>query len=163
MKHVLKKTAAGLLIAGMIATANAQAPSGQASMEVNQKIMAELMQELPAEKMADSGFVMDKMIEKMKANLPELKAASQKDCVAIYGDAKSDACSCVTEKTDYNEVFDLMKKQAANPSDASLSADLEKLAKKGEEQSLACGFSKEEIDAATQKAMEAAQQAAPQK
>lgn len=161
MKNVFKTALAVVIAGGMMMSASAQEMAGQASMEVNQKIMEAVMQDMPADKMGDAAFMVNKMIDEMKKNLPELKAASQKDCVVVYGEAKSDACSCITDKTDYNEVFDLMKKQAANPSDSALAADLEKMAKKGEELSLSCGLTKEEIDAATAKAMEAMQQAAP--
>lgn len=160
MKHVLKSTLAGLVMAGVMATASAQTggATGQASMEVNQKIMEAVMKDIPADKMADANFMIEKMIGAMKENLPELKAAAAKDCVAVYGEARKEACDCATEKTDYNDVFEMMKKQAANPNDSALVAELEKMSKKGEEISLSCGFTKEEIAEASKKTAEALQQ-----
>lgn len=159
MKNVLKSTLAAVWMGGMMMSASAQdMMAGQASMEINEKIINTVMKDVPADKMTDTAFIVNKMIDEMKKNLPELKAASQKDCIAVYGEAKSEGCSCMTDKTDYNDVFDMMKKQAANPSDPT---HFEKMAKKGEDLLLSCGFTKEEIDAATAKVMEAMQQAAP--
>lgn len=163
MKSLLKHTFATLALAGLMSAAHAQDPlaAGAASVEINQKIMQEVFASIPQDKMGDANYVIDKMIEKMEENLPALKEAGQKDCVALYGEAKAEACACVQDKTNYNEIFDIMKKQATNPqSDMS---ELENIAKKGEETSLACGFTAEDIALAQKKAQEIMQQAAPVK
>lgn len=162
MKVLMKTTLAGLMAAGMMASAFAQDATalGQASMEVNMKIMQEVMSEVPQDKMADAAFVVDKTIAKMQANISALKDAAAKDCVVIYGEDKKDACNCAAEKTDYDEVFALMKKQATDPS-ANLTEEAKAMAEKGEKNSLACGFTKAEIDAANEKVMKMMQESMP--
>lgn len=161
MKGLMKTTLAGLMLAGMMASASAQdAMPGQASMEINMKIMQEVMTEVPQDKMMDANFVIEKTIEKMKANVSALKDAAEQDCVAIHGDAKAKACKCAADKTDYEEVFALMKKQAADPAQ-NLEADTKALAEKGEKNSIDCGFTKAEIDAANEKVMKMMQESMP--
>ena len=161
MKSMMKKTLATLTLTALMAGAHAQDPmtSGQASMEVSQKIMEEVMSKLDQSKMADPEYLVGQMIDGMKAHLPELKEAGKTDCVALYGEAKADACSCVSDKTDYDEIFAMMKKQASNPQLDN--AEIEKMAKKGEELSLSCGFTAEDIATAQKEAQKMLQQAAP--
>ncbi|MDO5091264.1 MAG: hypothetical protein Q4D61_06920 [Cardiobacteriaceae bacterium] len=160
MKGFMQTTLAALMLSGMI-SANAQdAMPGQASMEINMKIMQEVMTDIPQDKMADAAFVIDKTIAKMKDNIPALKEAAAKDCVALHGDAKADACKCAAEKTDYDEVFAMMKKQATSP-ETNLTEEAQKLAAKAEENTIACGFTKAEIDAANEKAMQMMQESMP--
>ena len=118
------------------------------------------MTEVPQDKMMDANFVIEKTIEKMKANVSALKDAAEQDCVAIHGDAKAKACKCAADKTDYEEVFALMKKQAADPAQ-NLEADTKALAEKGEKNSIDCGFTKAEIDAANEKVMKMMQESMP--
>lgn len=163
MKGLMKKTLAGLMLAGVMTSAVADnAMPGQASMEINMKIMEEVMAEIPADKMSDANLMTEKMIEKMKANEAALKEAAKKDCVAIYGEAKTSECECSVDKTDYDEVFEMMKKQAANPTQ-NLEAEMKAMAEKGEKNTLACGFTKAEIDEANAKAMKMMQDSAPKK
>lgn len=131
--------------------------AGAVSTAFSEKVMNEIMAETPAEQLTDMKVVMDKMIEKMRANLDEMKKASIEDCVANYGEAKKAACECVSEKTDYEEQFDFMKKVAGGDQKV-IAEETQKVMEKGMKTANSCGISEEEIKAAMEKAMKAAQQ-----
>lgn len=161
MKRIMKKALTGLMLASIMIAASAQdAMPGQASAAFNQKISAELMAELPQDKISDIRFVTEKTIEKMRANIAGLKEAAVKDCIAINGEAKVQACQCAAEKTNYEEVFAIIRKQVENPA-ADFAEDARILAEKGQQLSLACGFTQAEIDAANAKVMKMMQGSAP--
>ncbi|PIE82655.1 MAG: hypothetical protein CSA10_00155 [Cardiobacteriales bacterium] len=160
MKTLMKSTLAGLMFAGVMMTTSAQdmTMTGKATMELMQKITQELMTEIPADKMTDQQFMAEKMMDKMSEHIDEIKEASKTDCVAVYGEEKADACACIADKTDYDESFELTKKQMANPTQ-DLSADMKALQEKAEKTTLDCGFTQEEIDASKAKMLEMMQQA----
>ena len=96
-----------------------------------------------------------KMIEKMRANLDDMKKAGTEDCAELYGQDSASKCQCVTDKTDYEAVFALMEKQMANPQ-AQQTEDTKALEAKTEENYKACGLDFKVMKDATEKAMKEA-------
>lgn len=150
MLKTFKSSLLGLMLVG--AAASAQMNAGAAATAFSEKIMAEIAAETPAEQLGDMNVLMDKMIEKMRANMDEMKAASTTDCVTNYGEAKKEACSCISEKTDYEKQFDFMKK-AASGDQGVIAAEAQKVMEEALKTASACGISEEEIKAAIEKAM----------
>ena len=117
MKKLMQTSLAAMLLAGIALTATAQnAGLGKKSQEIGLKIGQEVMQEV----MKEGGkptpeSVAKKMVEKMRANLDDIKKAGTEDCTTLYGADKASNCQCVTDKTDYEAVFNLMEKQMADP------------------------------------------------
>ena len=95
------------------------------------------------------------MIEKMRANLDDMKKAGTEDCAELYGQDSASKCQCVTDKTDYEAVFALMEKQMANPQ-AQQTEDTKALEAKTEENYKACGLDFKVMKDATEKAMKEA-------
>lgn len=151
MKNLFKASLLALLMTG--SAAYAQVNAGAASTAFSEKIMGEIMAETPAEQLTDLNVIMDKMIEKMRANLDEMKAAAVTDCVTNYG--KEDACKCVSDKTDYEKQFDFMKKVAGGDQNVIVE-ETQKVMEEAMATAKSCGISEEEIKAAMEKAMQAA-------
>ena len=142
MKVLMKSALAGLLFAGMTMTASAQAVGGSASQKLGEKIATEIMQEMMTEaqssgKQPSPEDFSKKLIEKMRANLDEMKKGSTEDCVEVYGKDKASNCQCVTDKTDFESIFALMEKQMANPQ-TEMTAEMTAQEKKNEEAYKAC-------------------------
>ena len=157
MKVLMKSALAGLLFAGMTMTASAQAVGGNASQKLGEKIATEIMQEMMTEaqssgKQPSPEDFSKKLIEKMRANLDEMKKGSTEDCVEVYGKDKASNCQCVTDKTDYEAVFALMEKQMANPQ-AQPGEELKALEAKTEENYKVCDLDIKVMKDATEKAM----------
>ena len=113
MKKLMQTSLAAMLLAGVVLTASAQATTGKKSKEIGQKIGNEVMEEVMKEaqssgKAPSADVVGKKMIEKMRANLDDLKKAGTEDCTELYGQDKASNCQCVTQKTDYDVVFAMM-------------------------------------------------------
>ena len=90
MKVLMKSALAGLLLAGMTMTASAQAVGGKTSQKLGEKIANEIMQEMMTEaqssgKQPSAEDFGKKLVEKMRANLDEMKKGSTEDCVELYG------------------------------------------------------------------------------
>ncbi|MDO4643392.1 MAG: hypothetical protein Q4A74_06080 [Cardiobacteriaceae bacterium] len=135
MKNMMKKSVVSLLLLGAMTVVSAQdIGSGKASQELGKKIAMEVMQEIQTEA-SKSGqqptpeYFGKQLIVKMREHLDEMKAAGAEDCVELYGKEKSENCSCVTGKTDYEEVFGLMEKSMADPKN-DMKAESEALEKK---------------------------------
>ena len=111
MKKLMQTSLAAMLLAGIALTATAQnAGLGKKSQEIGLKIGQEVMQEV----MKEGGkptpeSVAKKMVEKMRANLDDIKKAGTEDCTTLYGNDKASNCQCVTDKTDYEGVFSMME------------------------------------------------------
>ena len=160
MKVLMKSALAGLLFAGMTMTASAQAVGGSASQKLGEKIATEIMQEMMTEaqssgKQPSPEDFSKKLIEKMRANLDEMKKGSTEDCVEVYGKDKASNCQCVTDKTDFESIFALMEKQMANPQ-AQQTEDTKALEAKTEENYKACGLDFKVMKDATEKTMKEA-------
>ena len=156
MKKLMQTSLAAMLLAGIALTATAQnAGLGKKSQELGQKIGLEVMQEV----MKDGGkptpeSVAKKMVEKMRANLDDIKKAGTEDCTTLYGNDKASNCQCVTDKTDYEGVFSMMEKQAADPQKQSEEAKA--LEAKTEETYKACDLDISVMKKATEEAMKEA-------
>ena len=157
MKVLMKSALAGLLFAGMTMTASAQAVGGNASQKLGEKIATEIMQEMMTEaqnsgKQPSPEDFSKKLIEKMRANLDEMKKGSTEDCVEVYGKDKSSNCQCVTDKTDFESIFALMEKQMANPQ-AEPKEEIKALEQKTEENYKACDLDIAVMKKASEEAM----------
>jgi hypothetical protein len=157
MKKLMQTSLAAMLLAGVVLTASAQATTGKKSQEIGQKIGNEVMEEVMKEaqssgKAPSADVVGKKMIEKMRANLDDLKKAGTEDCTELYGQDKASNCQCVTDKTDYDVVFAMMEKQMANPQ-AQPGEELKALEAKTEENYKACDLDIKVMKDATEKAM----------
>lgn len=157
MKKLMQTSLAAMLLAGVVLTASAQATTGKKSRELGQKIGNEVMEEVMKEaqssgKAPSADVVGKKMIEKMRANLEDLKKAGTEDCTELYGKDKASNCQCVTDKTDYDTVFAMMEKQMANPQ-AQPGEELKALEAKTEENYKACDLDIKVMKDATEKAM----------
>lgn len=158
MKKLMKTSLAGLLLVGIVLTAGAQsATMGKKSQEIGQKIGNEVMTEVMAEaqssgKPPEAEAIGKKMIEKMRANLDDMKKASTEDCTELYGQDSASKCQCVTDKTDYDAVFAMMEKQMANPQ-AQQSDEIKALEVKAAENYKACDLDFKVMKDATEKAM----------
>ena len=160
MKVLMKSALAGLLFAGMTMTASAQAVGGSASQKLGEKIATEIMQEMMTEaqssgKQPSPEDFSKKLIEKMRANLDDMKKAGTEDCAELYGQDSASKCQCVTDKTDYEAVFALMEKQMANPQ-AQQTEDTKALEAKTEENYKACDLDFKVMKDAAEKAMKEA-------
>ena len=153
MKKLMQTSLAAMLLAGAMLTAGAQdIGAGKKSQELGQKIGNEVMTEVMKEaqssgKAPTPEAVGKKMIEKMRANLDDMKKAGTEDCAELYGQD--------TDKTDYEAVFALMEKQMANPQ-AQQTEDTKALEAKTEENYKACGLDFKVMKDATEKAMKEA-------
>ena len=132
MKKLMQTSLAAMLLAGAMLTAGAQdIGAGKKSQELGQKI------------------------EKMRANLDDMKKAGTEDCAELYGQDSASKCQCVTDKTDYEAIFALMEKQMANPQ-AQQTEDTKALEAKTEENYKACGLDFKIMKDATEKTMKEA-------
>ena len=157
MKVLIKSALAGLLLAGMTMTASAQAVGGKTSQKLGEKIANEIMQEMKAEaqssgKQPSAEDFGKKLVAKMRANLDEMKKGSTEDCVELYGNDKNSNCQCVTDKTDFENLFALMEKQIANPQ-AEPKEELKALEQKTEENYKACDLDISVMKKASEEAM----------
>ena len=115
MKKLMQTSLAAMLLAGAMLTAGAQdIGAGKKSQELGQKIGNEVMTEVMKEaqssgKAPTPEAVGKKMIEKMRANLDDMKKAGTEDCAELYGQDSASKCQCVTDKTDYEAIFALME------------------------------------------------------
>ncbi|MDO4644123.1 MAG: hypothetical protein Q4A74_09810 [Cardiobacteriaceae bacterium] len=165
MKNLMKKSIVGLLLAGVMTVTYAQQsmPMGKASKELGEKIAMEAMQDIMQEA-AKSGkepkpeAVMKAMVDKMRANVDDMKKAATEDCTTLYGSDKASNCSCVTEKTNYENVFNMMEKAATNPEDVKKEG--EAMQKEVEDIYKACDL---DISVSKKAAEEMMKQAAPKK
>jgi len=160
MKKLMQTSLAAMLLAGVVLTASAQATTGKKSQELGQKIGNEVMTEVMKEaqssgKAPTPEAVGKKMIEKMRANLDDMKKAGTEDCAELYGQDSASKCQCVTDKTDYEAIFALMEKQMANPQ-AQQTEDTKALEAKTEENYKACDLDFKVMKDATEKAMKEA-------
>ena len=160
MKKLMQTSLAAMLLAGAVMTVNAQTAAGKKSQEIGMKIGKEVMEEVMKEaqssgKAPTPEAVGKKMIEKMRANLDDMKKAGTEDCAELYGQDSASKCQCVTDKTDYEAVFALMEKQMANPQ-AQQTEDTKALEAKTEENYKACGLDFKVMKDATEKAMKEA-------
>ena len=91
MKKLMQTSLAAMLLAGAMLTAGAQdIGAGKKSQELGQKIGNEVMTEVMKEaqssgKAPTPEAVGKKMIEKMRANLDDMKKAGTEDCAELYG------------------------------------------------------------------------------
>ena len=160
MKKLMQTSLAAMLLASAVMTVNAQTAAGKKSQELGQKIGNEVMTEVMKEaqssgKAPTPEAVGKKMIEKMRANLDDMKKAGTEDCAELYGQDSASKCQCVTDKTDYEAIFALMEKQMANPQ-AQQTEDTKALEAKTEENYKACGLDFKVMKDATEKAMKEA-------
>ena len=161
MKKLMQTSLAAMLLAGAMLTAGAQdIGAGKKSQELGQKIGNEVLTEVMKEaqssgKAPTPEAVGKKMIEKMRANLDDMKKAGTEDCAELYGQDSASKCQCVTDKTDYEAIFALMEKQMANPQ-AQQTEDTKALEAKTEENYKACGLDFKVMKDATEKAMKEA-------
>ena len=150
MKKLMQTSLAAMLLAGIALTASAQELGmGQKSMALGQKIGQEAAGKPTPE------AVGKKMVEKLRANLEEMKKAGVEDCTTLYGADKASNCQCVTDKTDYEAMFSLMEKQMANPQTQHTDA-INALKSQAEENYKACELDIKVIQEAAEKAMKAA-------
>mgnify|MGYP000852218577 FL=1 len=156
MKKLMQTSLAAMLLAGVALTASAQELGmGQKSMALGQKIGQEVMEEVKAAGKPTPEAVGKKMVEKLRANLEEMKKAGVEDCTTLYGADKASNCQCVTDKTDYEAMFSLMEKQMANPQTQHTDA-INALKSQAEENYKACELDIKVIQEAAEKAMKAA-------
>ena len=154
MKKLMQTSLAALLLAGVTLAASAQdVGMGKKSQELGQKIGLEVMQEV----MKEGGkptpeSVGKKLVEKLRANQDEMKKAGTEDCTTLYGADKASNCQCVTDKTDYEAVFNLMEKQMADPQNQQTEA-VKALEAKAEENYKACDLDIKVAKEAAEKAM----------
>ena len=129
---------ASLLLAVVLPVRAAQ------ELSATQKIIFEVAKAVMLELKANTGEkpskadVANKLMTKLRERMDEFKIAYKSECLVTYGENKNSECGCLMEKTDFNEMFDLLEKQLTDISER------EKIQKQIDNQEnetrKACGF-----------------------
>lgn len=113
MKKLLKASLVAAVFNIFALSANAENEANATNMlilDVSQSVMQEIKANVGEQKLSKIEIA-KKLIAKLRARIVEFKDAYESDCVSKYGKNKISACKCLVEKTNFDEMFNLLEKQ----------------------------------------------------